>query len=208
MEGIELPAALALLLRADLRGAAEGSANACLEGRLSCDLAADVADHPAQPAAQDAQLPLMPVELLGVGVAPRHHRRALGDADIGLPQPHAVPAGQPVEPLDRRVQQLGVGREGDVLGLHRGVDRDPRQVAGAQRAGAVRHPQALGQQQIQLVAEPLPPVAQVRALVREGVLEELLAGEVLEVRIVDPALNSCRSCWAARLICRSQACRP
>ena len=99
-----------------------------------------------------------------------------------------MPAGQAVEPLDRRVQQLGVGREGDVLGLHRGVDRDPRQVPGPQRAAGMRHPQALGQQQLQLVAEPLPPVAQVRALVREGVLEELLAGEVLEIRIIDPAL--------------------
>jgi hypothetical protein len=39
-----------------------------------------------------------------------------------------------------------------------------------------------------LLAQPLPPVAEIGALVREGVLEELLAGEVLEVRIVDPAL--------------------
>ena len=31
-------------------------------------------------------------------------------------------------------------------------------------------------------------MAQVRALVREGVLEELFAGEVLEIRIIDPAL--------------------
>ena len=52
----------------------------------------------------------------------------------------------------------------------------------------VRHPQALGQQQVQLVAEPLAPMAQVRALVRELMLEELFAGEVLEIRIMDPAL--------------------
>ena len=52
----------------------------------------------------------------------------------------------------------------------------------------MRHPQALGQQQFQLVAEPLAPVAQVRALVREGVLEELFAGKELEVWVVDPAL--------------------
>jgi hypothetical protein len=37
----------------------------------------------------------------------------------------------------------------------------------------VRHPKALGQQQFQLIAEPLAPMAQVRALVRERVLEEL-----------------------------------
>ncbi len=56
------------------------------------------------------------------------------------------------------------------------------------RAGFVRHPQALGQQQLQLVAEPLAPMAEVRALVREDVLEELFAGEELEMRVVDPAL--------------------
>jgi hypothetical protein len=39
-------------------------------------------------------------------------------------------ASQAIEPLDRRMQQLGVGWEGDVLGLHRGVDRDPRQISG------------------------------------------------------------------------------
>ena len=54
MEGIELPAALALLLRADLRGAAERKCERLLESRLSFDLAADIADDPAQPAAQDA----------------------------------------------------------------------------------------------------------------------------------------------------------
>jgi hypothetical protein len=32
-------------------------------------------------------------------------------------------------------------------------------------------------------------VAEIGALVREGVLEELFTGEVLEVRIVDPALT-------------------
>ncbi|MGY3079689.1 hypothetical protein ACVWZZ_006097 [Bradyrhizobium sp. LM6.10] len=62
------------------------------------------------------------------------------------------------------------------------------EVLAAQRAGLVRYPQALGQQQLQLVAEPLAPVAQVRALVRERVLEELFAGEVLEIRVVDPTL--------------------
>jgi hypothetical protein len=56
---------------------------------------------------------------------------------------------QAIEALDRRVQQLGVGREGDVLGLHRGVDRDPRQVLGPQRATLMGHPQALSQQQVQ-----------------------------------------------------------
>ena len=173
---------------------------ACNADGPAGDLAADVADDPTEPGAQDAQLAMVALELLGVGVAPRHHRGALGDAQVGLPQPDPVLVGQAVEPLDRGVQQLGVGREADGLGLHRGVDRDPLEVLGAQRAGLVRDPQALGQQQLQLVAEPLPPMAEVGALVREGVLEELLAGEELHPssgamhiaryeRIVTP------SCW-------------
>src|SRR5450631_3336776 len=52
----------------------------------------------------------------------------------------------------------------------------------------MRHPQTLSQQQFQLVAEPLAPMAQVRALMRELVLEKLCPGEELEVRVVDPAL--------------------
>jgi hypothetical protein len=43
------------------------------------------------------------------------------------------------------MQQLGIGRKRDGLGLHGGVDRDPLEVPRAQRAGLVRDPQALGQ---------------------------------------------------------------
>ena len=77
---------------------------------------------------------------------------------------------------------------GDVLRLHRGVDRHAGQVARFQRAGVVGDPKALLEQPIQLVADPAAPVGQARALVRKGVLEELLAGEVLEMGIIDPAL--------------------
>ena len=87
------------------------------------------------------------------------------------------------------MQQLGIGREGDGLGLYGGVHRDALEVAGAQRTGLVRHTQALGQQQLQLAPEALPSMAQVGALVREGVLEELLAGEVLEIGVIDPTLT-------------------
>src|SRR6516162_3744758 len=64
------------------------------------------------------------------------------------------------------MQQLGIGRKGDGLRLNRGVDRDALEVLAAQRAGLVRHPQALGQQEFQLVAEPLAPMAQVSSLVK------------------------------------------
>ena len=90
MEGIQLPAALALLLGTDLAGARKRPLRMPPQGRLAGDLAADVADDAAEPRAQNAQLPAMALELLGVGIAPRHHRRVLGDAQIGLPQPHAM----------------------------------------------------------------------------------------------------------------------
>jgi hypothetical protein len=63
-----------------------------------------VADQAAKSAAQEAQLPPVTIELFGVGIAPRHHRRVPGDPDVGLPQPHAVLVGQPVEAFDGGVQ--------------------------------------------------------------------------------------------------------
>ena len=87
-------------------------------------------------------------------------------------------AGKPREPSDRRVQQSGVGWEADRLGLDGGVDRDPLEVLRAQRPTVMGDPQALGQEKLELVAEPLAPMAQVRALVRERMLEELFPGEV------------------------------
>jgi hypothetical protein len=61
-------------------------------------------------------------------------------------------------------------------------------VVSTECSAGMRHPQALGQQQFQFVAEPLPPMAQVGAFVRELVLEKLFPGEVLEIRVIDPAL--------------------
>src|SRR5215471_17903664 len=188
MEGIELVSALALLLGADLGCARKRLLERSLEFWLAGDLATDVADQAAEPRPQQAQLPTMALELFGMGIASCHHHRLPGNAQIGLPQPHTVRAGQPVEPPDRRMDQLGIGREGNGLGLHGGVHRHPLEIARAQRAGLVRHPQALGQQELQLVAEPLAPMAEVASLMRELVLEKLKAGEVLEIRIIDPAL--------------------
>lgn len=91
-------------MRADLRGPAKREGEGVLEHGLTFDLAADIADDPGQPAAQNAQLLLMPLELLGVGVASRHHRRGPGNAKIGLPQLDPVLPRQAVEPLDFRVQ--------------------------------------------------------------------------------------------------------
>jgi hypothetical protein len=42
----------------------------------SFNLAADVADDAAEPAAQQAQLAMVALELLGMGIAGSHHGRA------------------------------------------------------------------------------------------------------------------------------------
>ena len=82
----------------------------------------------------------MALELFGVGIASRHHRRLLGDAQIRLAQLKAVLAGQAVEPLDRRMDELGVGRKGDGLGLHGGVHSHTLEIAHPQRTDLVRDP--------------------------------------------------------------------
>jgi hypothetical protein len=65
--------------------------------------AADVADEAAEPRAQQAQLPMVTLELLGMSIARSHHRRVLGDAQIRLLQAYSAFIGQTIEPLDRGV---------------------------------------------------------------------------------------------------------
>ena len=91
------PAALALLLGTDLAGSRERGLERCRDRLLANNLAPDVADNPAEPRAQDAQLATVAVELLGewrVAIRTASCRRAL--------------AGQAAQSLDPRVQQLGV----------------------------------------------------------------------------------------------------
>jgi uncharacterized cupredoxin-like copper-binding protein len=51
------------------------SSNHRLKLRLAGDLAADVANEVAEPCAQEAQLPLVALELFGMGIAVGHHGR-------------------------------------------------------------------------------------------------------------------------------------
>ena len=186
--GVELAAAPVLALVADPHGLAEGNGEGLLKPIVAVDLAVDVANEAAQARAQELELAVGALELLGVRVAPRHQRRPLGDPDVGLPQRHLVGSRLPAQLLDRLQHQLGVGGVRDVLRLHRGVHGDALEIVRLQRAELMRHSQALSQQRIELVADPLASVAHPRALMRKGVLEERLAGEVLEVGIVEPAL--------------------
>ena len=79
----------------------------------------------------------MALELFGVGITSGHHRSTLDNPPIGPPQPYTVFAKLPVEAFHRCMQQLGVGREGDGLGLHRGMHCDALEIAHAQCAGVV-----------------------------------------------------------------------
>jgi hypothetical protein len=106
VERIELPSTLALPLRSDLRSARDRRFEDRLELGPSGDLTADVADDPTEPAAQQAQLAMVALELLGMGIARSHHRRALGDAQIRLPEP------------DLASRRARPGSELQVMGLH------------------------------------------------------------------------------------------
>ena len=96
--------------------------------------------------------------------------------------------GQFAKLAARPLEELGIGREGDVLRLYRGIDGDAGQVALLQGAGVVGNPQAFLQKNVQAVADALAPMAHAGALVRQFVLEKFLAGEVLEIGVVHPAL--------------------
>src|SRR5882757_6197131 len=113
----------------------------------------------------------------------------LADPRIRLPQPDAKIPGQFHQLLTGPVHQLGIGRERNVLRLHRSVDDDAREFRRLQRAGSGRYRQALLQQRLQpLLAHAIAPVGHRGAIERQPVLEKLLAAEVLVVRVLDPLL--------------------
>ncbi len=62
------------LLPTDLRGPARGNGEGFLQTLVAAGLAPDFANDPAQAGAQELDLPVHPLELLGVGVAWLHAR--------------------------------------------------------------------------------------------------------------------------------------
>jgi len=101
--------------------------------RVADNFAADVADHPAQPGAQEFQFAPSALELVGVGVTSNHNRRPFGHSPIALPQRHIVASRQINELLDRAVTEPRVGRVRNCLRLDRGVDHHALEIAGRQR---------------------------------------------------------------------------
>jgi len=76
---------------------------------------------------------------------------------------------------------------GDRLGLNRRIDHDTLKVLGRQRPGRMRNPQALLQERRKpLLTQTLTPPCQRRPIERRFVLENLLAAELLIVRVLDP----------------------
>ena len=135
------------------------------------------------------QRPVRPLELLGVGVALMGDQRVFADPLVGLAQRHAVLLGQPNQPLAGAMHQLGVGGKRDGLRLNRRVDDDLGKVRRFGRAGARGDVQTLLDQRDELLlAHPLAPTRQRRAVEGRLVPKELLAAEQLEIRVLDPAL--------------------
>ena len=78
VQRIDLRAALTLVLLAhpvrERRAAGRSAASSRV---VAVDLAADVADDPTEPGAQELERPAGALELMGVGVAPMQDRRGL-----------------------------------------------------------------------------------------------------------------------------------
>jgi hypothetical protein len=110
VQRIDLRPAQALILEADLdRQCAQGR-EAFGERRVAGDLAVDVADEPSQTRAQELELAVGALELVGVRITPDQDRRPFGDPQIALPERDAVALGEAGELLDRIMGEPGVGR--------------------------------------------------------------------------------------------------
>ena len=85
------------------------------------------------------------------------------------------------------MDELGVGREHHILGLHRCIDDDPPRVLRLHRSGLHRHRQAFLQQgRDPLLAHALTPARHRRAVEWQFMLEELLAAQILEIGVLNP----------------------
>ena len=161
MQRIDFGTALPVILKAHPHRQGEQAGKAFLEGFVARDLAPDIADHAAQPDAQELERAPSPLELVRMRVAPNHECGALGDAPIPLPQRHVVAPRQFDQFFQGAMAQPRIGRVRDRFRLHRGVDHHPFEITGRQRPGLVRHRQAFLDQRYQLLlAQPLTPVGQ------------------------------------------------
>ena len=85
VQRIDLMTALPVILKAHPYCQREQVGKALFERPVAGDLAPDVADHTAEPNAQELELTPGPLELVRMRVAPDHDRGALGEAPVALP---------------------------------------------------------------------------------------------------------------------------
>jgi hypothetical protein len=85
VQRIDLRATLSVILEAHPHRQGEEVGEAFLERVAARDLAADIADHAAEPSAQEPQLAPGTLELMGMGVPADHDRGTLGNAPVALP---------------------------------------------------------------------------------------------------------------------------
>lgn len=124
-------------------------------------------------------------------------RLALADARIGLAERDAV--------LPGAVHQPRVGREGDRLFLHCGIDNHTGEVGGPRHPRAGRDHQALRDQRGKSrLAYALAPGDQRGAVERQPVAEEFLTAGSLGIWILKPeqslSASSERSCMCLRMV--------
>src|SRR5215470_795267 len=187
MQRIDLRPALAMILEAYPHRQGEEIGKARLQCLVPGDLAANVADHPAQPGAQELQLTPRSLELVRMAVPTDHDHRALRDPPIALPQRHAIALGTFDQLLQRAMAKPRIGRMRDRFRLYRRVDHHAFEIPGRQCPGLVRHRQALLDQGDEVfLTEPLPPMRQRRALKRQFVTEAHFTTEELVIRVLQP----------------------
>ena len=88
------------------------------------------------------------------------------------------------------MEQLGVGRKGDVLLLHSGVNVDLAKVAFLQMPAPLSSDQSLLQQELHpFCPDPFAPAHQTAGVERKMVLKMFKAAEVLPVGIFQPAFD-------------------
>src|SRR5262245_61443651 len=189
VQRVDLWPALTLLLMANPQREIEQRAKAVFERCVALDLAANITDDASKPRAQKLQFPPRAFELVGMRVAPHHDGGALGQAQIALAQLNALALGQLHQLLDRAMGEPGVGRMRDRLLLHSGIYRNPFEIFGVDRPGAVGHREALLQQRGDLLlTQPLAPARERRAIKWQLVPEHHFPTEVLEIRVLHPSL--------------------
>src|SRR5438477_269930 len=99
--GFVTPRTWPLILKAHPHRQGEKMGEALPQRLVVADLAADIADHPTEPNAQELEFSPRPIELVGMGIAADHDRGALGHPTIALPQSHSSALGEIDQLLQR-----------------------------------------------------------------------------------------------------------